>query len=254
MLTEVWIVVFLCGATLYTTDAQITGWTVPNITDAASGPGAAPITFPEDQPVGATTTSFTATPSGSDTIASYTLLTSGTPFSVNSSSGLINLDSALDFETTASYTVEVRAVDSNASSNTNTGTATVSITVTDVNEAPTFSAASLSACVADASTGGQSVTTLTATDQDTGDNITYSIDSGDTNNHFTFFGDELRVSSGITLNMSATANYTLVIHAVDDDLLTGNATLTVTVGDCNSATALAISIMMSLMALVVSLY
>ncbi|XP_053385354.1 protocadherin Fat 2-like [Mercenaria mercenaria] len=236
-------------------DAQITGWTVPSITGAATGTGAAPISFPENQAVGATSTSFTATPTGPDTIASYTLLTAGTPFSVTSASGLITLDSALDFETTASYTVEVQAVDSNGTPNT--GTATVTISVTDVNEAPTFSAASMLACVADGSTAGQSVSTLTATDQDTGDTITYSINSGDSNSHFTFSGAELQVNTGVTLDMSTTASYALVIRATDNDgtPLFGSTTLTVTVGNCsNSATALVISIMMTLMTLVVSLY
>ncbi|XP_045179500.2 protocadherin-15-like [Mercenaria mercenaria] len=247
MLPQTWIVVIVCGATLYTTDAQIVGWTVPSIT-GANGTGT--ITIPEGQATGATSTTFSATPTSPDTIASYTLLTSSSTFSVNSTSGLLTLDTALDFETTTNFTLEIEAVDSAS----NNGTATVLITVTD-NVAPTFSASSYTACVADASTAGQSVTTLTATDQD-GDNITYSISSGDTSNDFKFFAAELQVNTGVTLNQTTTANYTLVVQAVDEDPPTpntANTTVIVTVGDCSSATEKTISIMTILMAMAMSL-
>ncbi|XP_045179496.2 cadherin EGF LAG seven-pass G-type receptor 2-like [Mercenaria mercenaria] len=250
MFTKAWIVVFLCGSSLYTTDA-IGSWNTPSISGSGTGTASTPININEDLAVGPTGTTVEAVAT-SGTIASYELLTTGSPFSVTSPGGILNLDSALDYETTTSYTLEIKAADTDA----NTGIATFTIAVGDVNEAPTFTATSFTACVADASTAGQSVTTLTATDQDAGDTIAYSVNSGDTNNHFIFSGAELRVSSGTTLDMSTTASYTLVIHATDDDSspLIGSATLTVTVGDCNSATALAVSIMMTLMALVVSLY
>ncbi|XP_045179354.2 cadherin-7-like [Mercenaria mercenaria] len=251
MIIKAWIIVFLYGTALYTTDAQIQSWTLPNVS-GATGTDTTPIDINEDQPVGATSTTIVAVPGDSDTISSYELITAGTPFSVTTSAGVLTLDSALDYETTTSYILEVKVVDSASYS----GTATFTIAVGDVNEAPTFTSTSFTACVADASTAGQSVTTLTATDQDIGDTITYSIASGDTNGDFTFSGSELQVSSGKTLDMSSTATYTLVIHAVDDGspAETGSTTLTVTVGSCSSATALAVSIMMTLMALVVSLY
>ncbi|XP_045179512.1 protocadherin Fat 1-like [Mercenaria mercenaria] len=253
MLTKVWIFVILCCAALYATDAQITGWAVPSI-NGASGTGATAITFPENQATGATSTTFSATPTSPDTIASYTLVTSGTPFSIASSTGVLTLDSALDFETTATYILKIKAVDNNGTPNS--GTATVTITVTDIDDtAPTFSDSSYTACVADASTAGQSVTTLTATDQDAG-TVTYSISSGNTNSHFKFSAAQLQVNTGATLDQSTTASYTLIVHAVDDDTPanTATTTVTVTVGDCSSATAMTFSVMTILVALVVSLH
>ncbi|XP_060608171.1 cadherin-7-like [Ruditapes philippinarum] len=210
-------------------------------------------TKPEDTAVDATIATFTATPTSPDTIASYELLTADTPFKISSPGGLLTLTSALDFETKSSYVIEVKATDNNASPNS--GIATLTITVTDVNEAPEFGQASYTVCVTDGSAADTSVATFSASDQDATNTITYSI-TGDANDDFKISTAELQVNTGKTLNTSRTAKYTLVIHATDNGspVQTGTSTYTINVqASCNGATALTVTLMTLLLALIVSL-
>ncbi|XP_060575776.1 protocadherin alpha-3-like [Ruditapes philippinarum] len=231
-------------------DAQITGWTKPSAITGASGT-ATGISKAEDVAVNSEIAEFTATPTGSDTISSYELLTTNTPFEM--SAAKLNLKSALNFESASSYVIKVKATDSAS----NVGTATVTITITDVNEAaPAFGKTSYTVCVADGSAAGTSVTTFSATDQDTANTITYSVNSGDTNTDFKVSTAKLEVNTGKTLAMSTTAKYTLVVHATDNGspAKTGTSTYTVNVqSSCNGAAALTVTLMTLLLALIVSL-
>ncbi|XP_060575670.1 protocadherin-3-like isoform X2 [Ruditapes philippinarum] len=232
-------------------DAAITGWTEPSTISGATGE-ADNIQIAEDTALEATIATFNATSDG--TVESYELVTTDTPFVLNSTTGELTLSTALDFETQINHTIEVKATDSADA----VGTATVVITVTDVNEAaPTFGATSFSVCVTDGSAADTSVTTFSATDEDSGDTITYSINSGDTNTNFKIATAELQVNTGNTLERATTATYTLVVHAADDDSpsLTGSATYTVNVQtSCSSgAAALTMTFITLFLALISSL-
>ncbi|XP_060596894.1 protocadherin beta-8-like isoform X2 [Ruditapes philippinarum] len=246
LLVTVLVVVFKFG------DAQITGWTEPSTIGTTNGV-ATDVTKAENVAVGDEIAKFTATPTSSDTISSYELLTADTPFAISSPGGSLTLSSALDFESTSSYVIQVKATDSASE----VGTATVTITITDVNEAaPAFGKTSYTVCVADGSAAGTSVTTFSATDQDTANTITYSINSGDTSSNFKVSTAKLEVNTGKTLAMSTTAKYTLVVHATDNGspAKTGTSTYTVNVqSSCNGAAALTVTLMTLLLALIVSL-
>lgn len=56
-----------------------------------------------------------------------------------------------------------------------TATASVTITVNDVNEAPSFTLSSYSGEIAENSANGVDIITITATDPDSGDTLTYSL-------------------------------------------------------------------------------
>lgn len=56
-----------------------------------------------------------------------------------------------------------------------TATASVTITVNDVNEAPSFTLFSYSGEIAENSANGVDIITITATDPDSGDTLTYSL-------------------------------------------------------------------------------
>ena len=56
-----------------------------------------------------------------------------------------------------------------------TATASVTITVNDVNEAPSFTLSSYSGEIAENSANGIDIITITATDPDSGDTLTYSL-------------------------------------------------------------------------------
>lgn len=229
-------------------DAQITGWDEPAGITGASGV-ATDVEKAEDVAVGDEIVKFTATASSGETISSYELLTADTPFAISSTDGSLTLSSALDYESTPSYVIQVKATDSASQ----VGTATLTITVTDVNEAPVFGETSYTVCVADGSAADTSVTTFSATDQDSGDVITYTINSGDTNSDFKISTADLQVNAGKTLDMSTTSKYTLIVHATDDDgtAKTGSSTFTINVqSSCNGAAALTVTLMTLLLALI----
>jgi outer membrane biosynthesis protein TonB len=77
----------------------------------------------------------------------------GNVFAINSSTGQITVNGALDYETASSYTLGIRATDGTTPSNQN-----VTINITNVNEAPTLS----------------TVTTLTGASEDTAYTISYA--------------------------------------------------------------------------------
>ncbi|XP_060569745.1 protocadherin beta-8-like isoform X2 [Ruditapes philippinarum] len=233
-------------------DAAITGWAAPSIISSASG-NADDITIAEDKALEDTVATFNAT-SNNGTVASYELVTTGTPFVLNSTTGVLTLTSALDFESQINHTIAVKATDDGGAD----GTATVVITVTDINEAtPTFGATSYTVCVTDGLVAGTRVTTFSATDADTADTITYSIHSGNNNTDLTISAAELKVASGKTLDKNTTDTYYLVIHAVDSvgTVRTGSATYTVNVEtSCNSeAAALTMTFITLFLALIASL-
>ena len=100
----------------------------------------------------------------------------GAKFSIDSSTGEVTVAGTLDYATTSSYTLTLQVSDGNGG----TDTAKVAITVTDVNEAPVLDPSSYTFSVSEDAASGDIVGTVTATDEDTGDTLTYSITGGNT--------------------------------------------------------------------------
>ena len=107
-----------------------------------------------------------------DTSLAYTLSgTNSAHFNVTSS-GLIQTASEIDYETVQGYSLTLTATDSA----NNTGTTTVIITVINaVDNNPVFTSASFSASVLEDSAPGTSVMRVTASDDDLGDVIAYTL-------------------------------------------------------------------------------
>ena len=110
-------------------------------------------------------------------------------FTIDSASGQLRTKADLDYETKSSYTVTVSVHDGkNATGGADTtedDSIEVTITVTDVNEAPEFPSTETGArSVAENTAVGENIgDAVTATDQDSGDTLTYSLGVADT----TFF-------------------------------------------------------------------
>ena len=92
---------------------------------------------------------------------------SGSTFGIDASTGALTVAAALDFETTASYTVSVDATDG-----TNTTTATVNVNVVDVNDAPVAQVASFT--VYENATHGTALGSVQFTDEDSGQTHTFT--------------------------------------------------------------------------------
>ena len=150
------------------------------------------------------------------------------PFAINSGTGVITVNDAddLDFETTTSYTLTVRATDG-----TTPDTEDITITITDV--APTV--ADTSANLAETAAANAAVVTVSTTGDD--DGLTWSITGGNTNGD----GDgnlPFAINSGtgaITVNdaddldFETTTSYTLTVQATDGTTAdTEDITITIT--------------------------
>ena len=107
-----------------------------------------------------------------DTSLAYTLSgTNSAHFNV-SSSGLIQTASEIDYETVQGYSLTLTATDSA----NNTGTTTIIITVINaIDNDPVFTSASFNGSVLEGSAPGTSVVRVTASDDDLGDVITYTL-------------------------------------------------------------------------------
>lgn len=157
--------------------------------------------------------------------------TDSAKFSVDSATGAIAFKTAPNFEVDAkSYAVTVTASDGSLSASKN-----LTVAVTDVNEAPTFAAATATASYAE--NGSAAVGTYTATDVDAGDTLTYTVSGAD--------AAMFSVSSTGALSFKATPNfeapasskgtnvYDVNVVASDKAGLTATQAVTVTVTDVN---------------------
>ena len=152
------------AAVKYTVDVSVTPVNdAPVITSAATG------TVAEN--AATSTVVYTAAASDVDANDERTYALTGTDaalFDVNATTGAVTLKASANFEAKSSYNVNVVATDKGGL----TATQAVVIGVTDVNEAPSFAAASQSV-----STNEDTATaaiTLAATDVDQGDLLTYT--------------------------------------------------------------------------------
>ena len=161
----------------------------------------------------------------------------GSEFSIDGTTGEITLASALDHESTSSYTLTVQVSDGNGS----TDTATVTVTVTDANDAPAFESSTYSLSVAEDAAIDHLVDTVMATDEDS-DELTYYITAGDPNGRFSIeakTGDSTmgEISVNGALDHETMSSYTLMVLVSDGNGRTDTATVTVTVTDANDAPA-----------------
>ncbi len=160
----------------------------------------------------------------------------GGRFAIDSSSGVVTVadGTLLDREAAASHDITVRATSSDGSFNTQTMT----ISVNDVNETPTdIAPGSFSVDELIDTTGGLSVGSLTATDQDLGETFTYSVVGGADAAKFSIGGpggDELILSDGV-LDFETQSNYNVIVRVTDSGGLSYDEALTINVNDLNDA-------------------
>ena len=156
-------------------------------------------------------------------------------FSINTSSGVLSIagGKALDFETTTTHTLTVRASDG-----ANTDNATITIAVTNINDnAPAI--ANASAAAAENTTAGSPLLNLsdshTGTDNDRdGNAITYSITAGNDAGLFSIHTSSgvLSIAGGKALDFESATSHSLTIQA-SDGTNSDTATITIAVTNIN---------------------
>ncbi len=191
--------------------------------------------LPENSSNGAVVGTVTATdPDAGDTLT-YTITrgNTGNAFAINASTGQIMASNAaaLDFETTPTFSLTVQVEDAGSL----TDFATVTIDLTNLNEAPTVSAALFS--LTENSGDGTVVGTVTATDPDAGDTLAYSITGGNTNNAFAInpHTGQITVANSSALDFETTPTFDLTVQVEDAGGLTGSSTATIRLTNVNEA-------------------
>ena len=116
--------------------------------------------------------------------------------------------------------------------------ASINITIIDSNDnAPVFSSPSYSSVVREDASMGQEIVSLTASDQDGGDNgrLTFTILFGDRHSQFRIDSETGMISVGAQLDREMIANYVLEIEARDNGIpsLASNVLVTIQVLDAN---------------------
>lgn len=154
------------------------------------------------------------------------------PFSIDAASGIVSVDSSLDFEDRARYEVEVTATDPEGASST----ITMEVEVENVNEAP--SATDASATIPEDAAVGTSVVTIEATDEDYNQVLSYTITSGNDDGVFMMAGPDIRLAKAV--DFETKDSYTLAIE-VSDGAASTSATATVTISNVNDAVIASIS-------------
>ncbi|MFK7768564.1 MAG: cadherin-like domain-containing protein, partial [Mariniblastus sp.] len=173
-------------------------------------------------------------------------ITAGDPtgvFSINNAGQILIADgSQLDFETINSFALTVEATDDGSPSLSET--ATIQINLNDVNEVPTsLLPNNVTISENTNTTGGVSVATLSATDVDAGDWLSFSIVGGADQANFSIGGtnsNELLIDAG-TLDYESKQSFEVIVRVTDSGGLVRDEVVTVNVADVNEALSLQIN-------------
>ena len=182
-----------------------------------------------------TTTVLTVMAEDADTGTTLTYsITAGADsarFRINQNLGDLTFKTASDFEmpndqgSDNDYDVIVTASDG-----TNSAMQTITVTVTNVNEPPVIVAQTFS--VTENAAAGTTVGTVAATDEDAGDDLTFSITAGNVDNAFVINENTGVITVAGTIDHETTLTYTLTVQVSDGDLSV-TATVTINVTDLN---------------------
>ena len=189
----------------------------------------------EDLPVGEdieqVTASDTDEPGNPNSQIQYSIASGNNEgrFRINSGSGLVEIDSSLDFETTSSYNLVIEGRD--AGSPVMSGSATLSITVINVNENPPTLTGNQEEDVSEAAPLGTTVAVFDALDPDQMA-VTFSITGGNSEGRFMIGEASGEITLVQMLDYETTTRYVLNIQASDGQQ-SASATLTVNVLDEN---------------------
>ena len=174
-----------------------------------------------------------ATDPDSDDTLEYSLGgTDASSFSIDSTSGQIRTNAALDYETKDSYSVTVSVTDGNGG----TDSIAVTINITDVNEAPSFTENSpTTRLIAENTATDQNIgSVVSATDPDSGDSLTYGLGGTDAAS-FSIDSMSGQLKTKASLDHEDDDAYEVTVIVSDDDNLSASITVNISITDVNEA-------------------
>ena len=152
-------------------------------------------------------------------------------FDIDSASGQIQTKPGVtyDHETKSGYSVTVKADDNNGG----TATIDVTITVTDVDEPPEFDSATATREVPENTEAGENIgDPVTATDPDTGNTLTYTLEGADLDSFdIDSASGQIQTKPGVTYDHETKSGYSVTVKADDNNGGTATIDVTITVTD-----------------------
>ncbi len=197
---------------------------VTNVNEAPTAPTLSPATVAENS-AGAVIGTVTATDPDAGDQLTYSV--SDSRFQIVGNQLQLKAGVSLDYESAHTVPLTITATDSGGLS----ATRNVTLTVTNVNEAPT--APTLSASTVAENAAGAIIGTVSATDPDAGDALTYSV----SDNRFQIVNNKLQLKAGVSLDYESGHTVPLTITATDKGGLSSSRSVTLTVTDVNEAPA-----------------
>ncbi len=214
-----------------------TGQISITVTDANDYPvvTGASVQIAENSPVGTAIATVGATDQDAGQSLSFAI-TNGNQsgaFAIDAVTGQITLVGPLDYESESNYLLFVTVTDDGNPSRSTVGL--VSVTVTNVNDTPTASAATFS--LAENSPAGTAVGTVSASDQDSGQSLSYAITGGNTSGAFAINSTTgaITVANAAALNFESTPSFALQVTVTDNGgpVRSSSATITVNLTNVN---------------------
>jgi hypothetical protein len=154
------------------------------------------------------------------------------PFAIHSTTGVVTVNAALDYETATSHSVTIRATSSDGSFSTQSFT----IAVTDVNESGITAISDTDAggdFVAENAANGTAVgLTAFADDPDGTDAVSYSLDD-DAGGRFAIHATTGVVTVSGAIDREAAGSYNVTVRATSTDTTATTRTFTISLGDAD---------------------
>ena len=175
-------------------------------------------------------TAVAATDADDDTLT-YTLGgTDASSFSIVGTSGQLQTNTALNYESKSSYSVSVSVSDNNGGSDS----IDVTINVTNVNEAPSFASSTATRAIAENTASGQNIgAAVAATDVDH-TSLAYTLGGTDAAS-FGIVSTTGQLQTSAALDRETKASYSVTVTATDGGNLSDTTTVTISVTDVNDA-------------------
>jgi hypothetical protein len=195
-----------------------------------------PLGFDENVAGGTSVTTM----AGSDVDGGQTLAYSiqsgntGSMFAIDANTGEITFSGSPNYESVSTYNLVVRVTDNGAGSLY--AEQTVTININDINETPLLGAAG-PVNFFENTTIGTSLLTVSGSDVDSGQALSYSIQSGNTGNVFAIDAATGEITLAGAVDFETLALYNLVIRVTDDGTgsLFAEQTVTFNIDDLNDA-------------------
>ena len=150
-------------------------------------------------------------------------------FSILSSTGLVSLNTALDYERKSSYVLSVIVRDGNGGQ----ATSSLTVTVSDENDSPSFMGTPYSVSLDEDVSIGTIVLQASAIDEDSSDNLTYTL-SGTNSSDFTIASSSGIITTAVNLDFESVSSYSLTV-TVSDGTDSISQAVTISITDKNDA-------------------